>query len=54
MKGIITGRDVLRHSFTILRLWGPGCYVRCLRALLFHRSSTFLEVLYEGERYPRL
>jgi hypothetical protein len=43
---------VIRHSLTIIRLWGPGCYLRCLRAMLEHRSCTFLEVLYEGDRYP--
>jgi hypothetical protein len=53
VQGVITGRDILRHSFTIIRLWGPVCYLRCLRALAFRRSSTFLEVIYEGERYPR-
>ncbi len=53
MRGIITGRDVLRHSFTIIRLWGPLLYLRCLRAVLTRRSSTFLEVIHEGERYPR-
>ncbi len=54
MQGVIRGRDVLRHSLTIIRLWGPVCYLRCLRAIFSRRSSTFLEVLYEGERYPRL
>ena len=52
MRGVITGRDVLRHSFTILRLWGPACYLRLLRAMMTHRSCTFLEVINEGERYP--
>lgn len=52
MKGIITGRDVLRHSFTILRLWGPGTYVRCLYAMVTRRSVTFLQVIHEGDRYP--
>jgi hypothetical protein len=52
MKGIITGRDVLRHSFTILRLWGPATYCRCLYAMLTRRSVTFLEVIHEGDRYP--
>lgn len=45
MKGAITGRDVLVHSLTILRLWGPGFYLRCLRALASGRPCTFLEVL---------
>jgi hypothetical protein len=52
MKGIITGRDVLRHSFTILRLWGPATYLRCLYAMVTRRSVTFLEVIHEGDRYP--
>ena len=52
MQGVITGRDVLRHSFTILRLWGPGTYFRCLRAMFSRRSCTFLEVIHEGDRYP--
>jgi len=30
MRGVITGKDVLRHSVTICRLWGPRCYLRCL------------------------
>jgi len=45
VQGTITSRDVLRHSFTILRLWGPGCYVRCLRAIVSRRVCTFLEVI---------
>jgi hypothetical protein len=52
MKGIITGRDVLRHSITILRLWGPSTYLRCLYAMLTRRSVTFLEVIHQGDRYP--
>jgi hypothetical protein len=45
MCGIITGKDVLRQSFTIVRLWGPRCYVRCLRALLSRTPTTFLQVV---------
>jgi hypothetical protein len=45
VQGAITGRDVIRHSFTILRLWGPTCYVRCLRAIVSRRHCTFLEVI---------
>lgn len=52
MQGVITGRDVLRHSFTILRLWGPATYLRCLRAMFTRRPCTFLEVINEGDRYP--
>jgi hypothetical protein len=45
VQGAITGRDVIRHSLTILRLWGPSCYVRCLRAIVSRRSCTFLDVI---------
>ena len=50
MKGAITGRDVLLHSVTILRLWGPSFYVRCLRALASRKPCTFLEMLAATER----
>jgi hypothetical protein len=52
MRGVITGRDVLRHSITILRLWGPSAYFRCLHAMVFRRSTTFLQIIHEGDRYP--
>jgi hypothetical protein len=45
VRGTITSRDVLLHSFTILRLWGPGFYLRCVKAIASGRSCTFLEVL---------
>jgi hypothetical protein len=45
VQGAITTRDILRHSLTILRLWGPACYVRCLRAIVSGRTCTFLELI---------
>jgi hypothetical protein len=45
VQGTITSRDVLLHSVTIVRLFGPGFYLRCLRAIASGRSCTFLEVL---------
>jgi hypothetical protein len=47
VQGTITGKDVIVHSFTILRLWGPSVYIRCLRALVRRRPCTFLGVLAE-------
>jgi hypothetical protein len=44
VQGTITGRDVIIHSLTILRHFGPSCYLRCLRAVVSRRSCTFLEV----------
>ncbi len=46
MRGVITGKDVLRHSFTIIRLWGPRCYLRCVRAALGSKPCTFLETVW--------
>jgi hypothetical protein len=45
VRGTITSKDVLLHTVTIVRLWGPAFYVRCLRAIASGRSCTFLEVL---------
>jgi hypothetical protein len=45
VQGAITSRDVLRHWLTILRLWGPTCCVRCLRAAVSRRPCTFLDVI---------
>jgi hypothetical protein len=54
VQGVITGRHVLWHSVTILRLWGIAAYLRCLRAVLTRRrGATFLSTIYAGERYPR-
>ncbi len=45
MKGLITGRDVLVHAFTIVRLFGARAWLRCLRAALGRRPTTFLAAL---------
>lgn len=46
MRGLITGKDVVLHTCTIIRLWGLTTYVRCLRAALSRRPSTFLAVVH--------
>lgn len=45
MRGVIEGKDVLRHSFTIVKGWGLRSYLRCLRAGLSSRPCTFLAVV---------
>lgn len=45
MRGCITGRDVLLHPVVICRLWGAGCYLRCLTAVVLGRRCTFLQVV---------
>jgi hypothetical protein len=46
MRGLITGRDVVLHAFTIARLWGLPIWLRCLRATLSRRPTTFLAVVH--------
>jgi hypothetical protein len=50
MKGAITGKDVFRHSLTIVRLWGLPTYLHCLWAALTLKPSTFLGALYPATR----
>jgi hypothetical protein len=45
MRGVITRKEVVRNSLLIIRLWGPRCYLRCLRAAMSSTPSTFLEVV---------
>jgi hypothetical protein len=47
VQGAITSRDVFFHAFTIVRLWGPSFYLRCVRAVASRRPCTFLGVLSE-------
>ncbi len=53
VRGAITGKDVLIHSLTILRLWGPSVYIRCLRAVVRREECTFLGVLSSAEHPTR-
>jgi hypothetical protein len=45
MRGVITGKDVIRHSATIVRLWGWASWFNCLQAAFSRKPSTFLGVL---------
>ncbi len=47
VQGAITSRDVFLHAVTIVRLWGPIFYIRCVRAVASRRPCTFLSVLAE-------
>ncbi len=46
MRGAITTKDVLRHSVSVVRLWGVATYVQCLWAAVTRKPVTFLGVLY--------
>ena len=52
MRGVITGKDVFLHAFGIVRLWGVSTYLRCLRAAISRKPSTFLGVLYSPRGGP--
>jgi len=49
-SGSITTKDVLLNAWTIVRSFGLSTYVRCLRALLTGRRTTFLELAWS--RFP--
>ncbi len=38
MQGSITSKDVLLHAFTIVRLFGPSFYLRCVKAIASGRE----------------
>ena len=48
MKGLITSKDVVSHALTIVRLWGFPTYLRCLRAGVSRRPTTFLSIVSAG------
>ena len=45
---VIADEDILRRALTVLRAFGPLALLRCLRASLSTRASTFLEVVNGG------
>lgn len=45
MHGMITRKEVLMHSLTIVRLFGLRAFARCLRAAFSARPTTFLETV---------
>jgi len=42
IAGVITTKDVLRHSGIIVREFGAAAYVRCCVAILLRKRTTFL------------
>jgi hypothetical protein len=52
LDGIITGRDVLRHSHTIWREFGLTCLVRCLWACARGKKrTTFLAIAFHHHEH---
>ena len=44
--GVITTKEVLRHTATIVREFGPTAYMRCCIAILRGRRTTFLNCVF--------
>lgn len=45
--GVITTKEVLRHSATIVREFGASAYLRCCVAILLRKRTTFLNCVCE-------
>ena len=46
VQGLITRKDILWHTTTIVRAYGLRNYLRCVGALLSSRHTTFLELVW--------
>jgi hypothetical protein len=43
MKGLITTRHLILNARTIISEFGFSAYLRCVKNVLIHRNTTFLE-----------
>jgi hypothetical protein len=47
MSGVITARTVIANTATVLALYGPRCYLRCLLAAIVPgQQRTFLSIVF--------
>jgi hypothetical protein len=46
IQGLITPSDVLQHSKLIVGSFGLAVYLRCCKAILLRRRTTFLECVW--------
>lgn len=46
INGLITTRDVLRHTALIVREFGPATYFRCCLAIILRHHTTFLNCIF--------
>ena len=46
INGVITTKEVLRHTAIIVREFGPGAYLRCCLAIVCGRRTTFLNCVF--------
>ena len=50
MDGVITGRDVVSNLRVIYREFGLRTLYRCVRACVWGRRTTFLDIVWEPHR----
>jgi hypothetical protein len=43
MKGLITTRHLILNARTIISEFGISAYFRCVKNVIIHRQTTFLE-----------
>jgi hypothetical protein len=48
--GLITTKDVFRHTRMIVREFGAATYLRCCLVILRRRQTTFLECVFPPSR----
>ena len=51
ISGVITTKDVLRHGAIIVKEFGAAAYLRCCVAILMRKRTTFLNCVYEMDRF---
>jgi len=52
INGLITTKDVLKHSATIVREFGATTCLRCCLAILAGHRTTFLNVVFKKRDAP--
>src|SRR2546422_8599657 len=50
IAGVVTTKDVLLHSATIVQDFGLRTWLNCCKAVLTNRRTTFLELVWRGWR----
>jgi hypothetical protein len=50
MRGLVTGKDVLKHFWLLCWHFGPRCAWRCAKAVVSGRRTTFLDVAFATTR----
>ena len=46
INGVITSKEIFRHTLTIVREFGPRVYLRCCAAMVMGRRTTFLACVF--------